>query len=105
MAKKTDEELKKYGLSDKQINAVKNLNELILAGDDKSVKSAIGSGGDIVAAVRTAGLNEQVATGNNMLWSKKVITKKTPAVAEKPNASTATERVTASRENPATLSV
>ncbi len=105
LAKKTDEELKKYGLSDKQINAVKNLNELILAGDDKSVKSAIGSGGDIVAAVRTAGLNEQVATGNNMLWSKKVITKKTPAVAEKPNASTATERVTASRENPATLSV
>ncbi len=105
LAKKTDEELKSKGLSDKQIDAIKNLNELIVSGDDKGVKSAIGSGGEIVSAVRNAGLNEQLSNGSDMFWREKITPKKLPAAAEKPKASTTTERVAASRENPAALSV
>jgi hypothetical protein len=106
LAQKKPEELKAGGLSEKQIEAVNNLNELMASGDDKAVKSAICSQGNyVVNAVRNAKLAEQIALGGKdgkMLWSTKVQPKPN-SVVEKPAEVSMVEAVKAGRENGAPL--
>jgi hypothetical protein len=103
LAKKTPEELKAKGLSEKQIESVNNLNELIVSGNDKDAKSSICRGDEVVGAVRNAKLHEQVMDGKgNAPWTH-VIKKKTPVVVEKSPDISAAERVVTGRENNVTV--
>lgn len=69
------EALKKVGLSEKEIGAVQALAEKIEAGDEQAIKTAVdGRDKTALAAIRTAGLNEQVhgiGDGANF-WTKMI---------------------------------
>jgi len=100
LAKKTDEELKEQGLSSKQIESVKKLNELIVAGDEKGVKSAIGGDESVLSAVRTASMNEQLKTGKKP-WAETV--RRQDKIIEKPKSSSAAERIVTESQSQAAL--
>ena len=104
LAKKTPEELKAKGLSEKQVEAINNLNELIVAGNEKAVKSTIAStDNNVISAVRTAGLNNP----DKMYWTKVITKKPQITVTEKPVEGSIAETVKAKsgRENGAALNV
>lgn len=100
LAKKTPEELKAKGLSEKQIESIKNLNELIVAGNDKEIKSTIGRGSEVIGALRNAMLQEQIESNvdGKTYWTK-IIKQKPQFVAEKPQDTSLAETVKAGREN------
>lgn len=106
LAKKTPEELKAKGLSEKNIEAINNLNELINEGNEKGIKSAIAStDNSVVSAVRTAGLNSQLH-GDKMYWTKVITPKKQTIIKEKPADTTMVEAIkakSAGHENGASL--
>ncbi len=103
LATKAPEELKAKGLSEKEIEEIRQLNEYINNKDEKAAKSAIiSTDNGVVSAVRTAGLYDQV-NGDKMYWTKVIPSKKTQVLTEKPV--TMTEAVKSGRENGTSLGV
>lgn len=104
-AKNPPEELKKLGRSETEIEGIMSLNALIVAGNEKEVKSVIGRGDGVVAAVRNAMLQKQVESKEDgkTYWTK-IIKQKPPVIAvEKQPDMSAVERVATGREGGASL--
>lgn len=75
LAKKDPEELKKWGLPDKDIEAVNELASKLADKDAKAIEAAVdGRDKTIIAAVRTVGLNQQVSkTGDgDAYWANRI---------------------------------
>ncbi len=98
LAKKDSEELKSYGLSDKQIEAVTALNELLISGNEKEVKSTVDRGGEAISAIRMARLEEQAKNGAGAkYWADKIRKKVQIPVPEKTADMSAVEKLSATR--------
>lgn len=99
MAQKSPEELKAKNISEKEIEAVKEFNELVNSGDKKTIDSAIRSTGEdgtnqIKKAVLSYGLNDK----NPNFWREAIGKTKKQHAKEKPTTSM-TETVKTGREN------
>lgn len=100
LAKKSPEELKEQGLTDKDIGAVNHLSELIVSGSDKEIKSAVFDVG-VKSAVRTSTLNqllENKPTAGATPWTEAIQRSKKTKPVSKSNTA-ATDQVIASRKN------
>ena len=78
LSKKTPEELKAMGVSEKETTAISSLADRLNEGDMKALKLAVdGHDKEVVDAVRTAGLLEQVKDGgkdggDRKFWTERV---------------------------------
>lgn len=100
LAKKDPEELKSYGLSDKQIEAVAALNELLISGNEKEVKSTVDRGGEAISAIRMARLEEQAKGGGpdaKKYWTDKIRQKVQIPTPDKTADMSAVEKLSAAR--------
>ena len=75
LSKKSEEELKKLGVTEQESGAINALAQKVESGDLKAIKIAVdGRDKDLVDAVRTAGLLEQVKGGAKGagFWTERV---------------------------------